>query len=170
MITIVVETGTNTPGANSYIDVAYARQYAEEVGLVLPATDDALKADLLAAMTYLEGQEGRYQGFRSFVDQPLSWPRSLVSDGGYSIPTTEIPVRIKRAQVSAAALINSGEDLLPTIEGQFVTKEKVGPIETTYSDEFLATLTGRAEFSSIDVFLNPLFIQNSGYRLPTFGF
>ena len=166
MITLTVEDGTKVTGANSYVTLAYARQFAESVGLTLPVADEALKAVLLAAMTYIEGQESRYQGHRSFDDQPLSWPRLFVT----GVAGDEIPLKLQNAQVTAAALINSGTDLFPTVEGQFVTKEKVGPIETDYSDEYLATLTGRTEFSSIEVFLNPYFVQNSGYRLPTFGF
>ena len=170
VINLILEDGSNVDDANTYVDVAYARQFAEDVGMELPADDEAVKALLLAGMTYVEGQESRYQGHMSFSDQPLSWPRTNVIVGGYFIPSNEIPTRLKKAQVSAAGLINSGEVLYSTISGQFVIKEKVGPIETEYSDEYLATLTGRPEFAGIDVWLNPLFIQNSGYRLPTFGF
>ena len=170
MITLTVEDGTKVTGANSYVTLAYARQFAEDVGLVLPATDEALKAVLLAAMSYIEGQEGRLQGHRVFTDQALSWPRNLVIVGGNTLASNVIPLSLKMAQVQGAALIQAGGNLLPTVQGQFITKDKTGPIETEYSDEYLATLTGRTEFTSIEVFMNPYFVQNNGYRLPTFGF
>lgn len=165
MINLIVEDGSGVDDANSYVNTAYARQYAENVGKVLPTDDDACKAALIAAMTYVEGQALRYQGHTTTETQALSWPRNLAGFESNVIPTT-----LKNAQVSAAILINDGEDLLPTVSGQFVTKEKVGPIETEYSDEYLATLTGRAEFTSIDILLQPLFVKDSGYRLPSFGF
>ena len=81
-ITLVVEDGTNVAGANSYVDLTYARTYAESVGLVLPAADEALKVVLLAAMTYIEGQEELGSFLISFSDEmpfiPLLYRKGMI--------------------------------------------------------------------------------------------
>ena len=168
-ITIIVEDGTGVANANSYISEAAARVFAESVGLPLPVDSEACKAALLAAMPYLESQP--WQGQRSDPTQALSWPRKLVIINGDELPNNIVPQNIQKAQVQAASMGSTGTDLFPTISGQFVTKEKVGPIETEYSDEYLQTWDGRSIFSAIDVYLTPYLNWVGGYRLsPAFGF
>lgn len=170
MATLIVEDGSGVANANTYADVAYARAYAEDVGLSLPADDDALTVLLLASMPYLESRP--YKGRRVDPTQALAWPRDGVMIDQQPYPNNQIPDAIKKAQVTAASMIGEGTDLLPTIEGQFITKEKVGPIETEYSDEYLRTPDGMTIFSAIDVFLLPYLIgaDGGGYKIAPFGF
>lgn len=169
MAVLIVEDGTGVANANTYASVAYARQYASDVGLVLPADDTALGVSLLAAMGYIESQP--YQGQPTDPTQALQWPRRLATMNGAPISDNVIPEGIKKAQVQAANLIANGSNLFEIISGQFVTREKVGPIETEYSSEYLATWNGRTLYPAIDIFLAPYLNWVGGYRLsPAFLF
>lgn len=168
-IVLVPETGAGLANANTYADVAYARTFAESMGLTLPTTDDALAGALLAAMPYIEAQP--YSGQRASSTQALQWPRKLATVDGNPIAENIVPEAIKKAQVTAASMIFNGTNLYPTVSGQLVTKKKVGPIETEYSDKYLATLDGRPYFTAIDIYLQPYINLYGGYRLsPRFGF
>lgn len=171
MATLIVEDGTGSnSNANSYVDLAFARDFAENMNLTLSADDNEAIQNLLGAMPYIESRP--YQGQRATASQPLSWPRKLVSADGYPVPENVVPVGIKRAQVVASAMVFGGVDLLPTVSaGGAITKEKVGPIETEYSDKFLNTWNGQNLFTAIDVYLLPFMNYQSGYKLsPMFGF
>lgn len=169
MPTIIVEDGTGVPNANSYVDVAYARTFADDVGLVFPSDDDALARLLLGSMAYIEAQP--FQGFASTPTQSLQWPRTGVFVNGYAVPSNTIPIQLKQAQVQAAFMVSEGTDLNPTIDAGLITKETVGPIETDYSEEYLATYDGLPIFSAIVAYLRPLLISKGGYKLsPAFGF
>lgn len=171
MAELIVEDGTGTnPNANSYVDLDYAREFAESMNLTLSDDDDIAIQNLLGAMPYIESRP--YQGQRATAAQPLSWPRRLVSADGYPVPENVVPVGIKRAQVVASAMVFGGVDLLPTVSaGGVVTKEKVGPIETEYSEKYSNTWNGQNVFTAVDVYLLPFMNFYSGYRLsPSFGF
>lgn len=166
-VTLVVENGSGSPTANTYIDLAGARALSEAMGLLpLPVDDDAATAALLQAMPYLEAQP--WLGRRTTGTQALSWPRDGVIANGYEVANNVVPIGIANAQVQAASLIQNGSDLLPTIGSQFVIEETVGPITTKYSDAYW---NGNSVFSSIDVYLKPYLNWIGGYRLsPAFGF
>lgn len=169
-ITLIPEDGTVVTNANTYASLVYARDFAEQMGLTLPATDEAAKSALLQAMPYIESQP--YQGQRANPLQALSWPRKLVSADGVDVASNVVPAAILKAQVQAAADITAGVELFASsVSGQLITKEKVGPIETEYSDEYLANWNGAPEFPAIDVYLKPYLIYIGGYRLtPAIGF
>ncbi len=162
-IVLIVEDGTGVANANTYVDEATARVLAANVGLTLPTETEACKAALLAAMPYLESQP--WQGHKVDEAQALSWPRNLVIANGSLVPSNVVPLPILQAQVQAASMIAGGVNLYPTISGQLVTKKKVGPIETEYSDEYLATIDGRTVFGAIDIYLQPYIWIAGGYKL-----
>lgn len=164
-VTLIVEDGNIVANANSYVDLVFAKQYASDMGLTLPTTDDAIASGLLNANRFIEGLESRFQGHRVSAAQALAWPRAGVMIGGNLFPQNAIPGVLKNAQVIAASMINNGVDFFATQSGQFITKEKVDVIETEYSAEFLATADGKPYYTAIESMLNSLFIQNGGYRL-----
>lgn len=168
-ITLVPEDGTGLANANTYADATFAAAFAETLDLTLPTDAQELASVLLQAMPYLESQP--WQGQRATTVQALAWPRKLVIINGVELSASVVPTPIKQAQVVAASMINAGIDLLPTISGQVVTKEKVGPIETEYSDQYLGTWNGQSIFASIDIYLQPFLNLVGGYRLSSrFGF
>lgn len=162
---LIVETGAIVANANSYIDLASARTYAESIGLVLAADDSEAEVTLLNANRFLEGLEPRYQGHRVSAAQALAWPRAQVIIAGFPLPDTTIPNQLKQAQVIAAATIQSGVDLFATQSGQFIKREKVDVIETEYDSEYLATVDGQPIYTAIESMLGLLFVRSGGYRL-----
>lgn len=166
---LIVENGSSLPNANSYISLVDARAYALTIGLDLPVADQDCEAALLKAMPYIESFE--YQGHKADIEQALKFPRNQVYLYGYLLSNDVIPDILKKAQVTASSLVYQGVDLLPTISGQFVKRERVGPIETDYSDQYLPTSDGMPVISEIYVYIKPLTNWRSGYRMsPSFGF
>lgn len=170
-VDIVVETGNVIANANSYVDLAFARAYAGQYGLSLPADDDAASSALLNAERFLAGFESRFQGRRVDADQVLSWPRAGVVANGFPVDTDAIPIQVKHAQVEAAALITSGALTFNVRTGAFVTKKKVDVIETEYSEKVLTTPDGNPQYPKIETLLSGFLVStNGGYRLPGHGF
>lgn len=153
---LIVEDGSIVADANSYVDLVFARAYADARGLSLPTDDTELEQQLIASMDYLEAQRARYQGDKTDpLNQELQWPRTGVYIDCVAFPSDEIPKELKNAQCQLAVEVNSGVALFPTQEGAFITREKVGPLETEYSEKI--GTTAQPSISSVDVLLEPLF-------------
>lgn len=160
--TLTVETGAGVADADSYITLAAARIFAATRGLTISATDDTACVQLRNAVDYLEAQRSRYQGEKVSATQALQWPRKCVylDDAQEQFAVDAIPALITQAQVRLAAIIHSGVDLMPTVSGSFVKFEKIGPIESAYS-ETVGT-SGSPLLKSVDALLAPLYTNPSG--------
>lgn len=162
-ITIVVEDGTGVANANSYVSVEDAREYAANRGTELPSDDDELAAMLIRASDYLEAQACRFQGRRTSSAQALEWPRTGVVIHCDAVPPNVIPKSLIAAQVQLAMAINAGFDLQPNISPQdYVTREKVGPIETEYADPVAVGIM--PTFTAANALLAPLFGECASNR------
>lgn len=166
-ISIIVEDGTQITDANSYVSLANARLYAANRGVALPSVDDELAAMLIKASDYLEAQADLYQGYRVSENQSLQFPRTEVYIYGALVPSDVIPKSLISAQVQLAMAINAGLDLQPNVTpGDYVIKEKVGPIETVYSDPLHTGIM--PTFTAANALLSVLFKVNSlGFNFST---
>jgi hypothetical protein len=166
-ISIIVEDGSVVESANSYITVAEARIYASNRGVTLPTTDDSVAAMLIQATDYLQARECKYQGERVSASQVLSFPRSDVVIFGIPLASDAIPGCLKAAQVQLAMAVNAGFELLPNVTANsYVTKEKVGVIETEYSDPLQVGMS--PSFGAVESLLAPLFGEcSNGFALRT---
>lgn len=112
------------------------------------AAEVAREASLQRATDYIDGRYrmqtaggcwvSMFRGKRTAGrGQDLEWPRTGATDSeGSEIPDDEVPVEVEHATYEAALLelLNPGS-LSPIFDpSQLITKEKVGPVETTYSD------------------------------------
>jgi hypothetical protein len=138
-MTLVVESGSITPGAESYISVTDANDYHLMLGN--SAWDDLSTAGkeeaLRKATNYMLGRYGDdWLGYRVSSSQVLDWPRQFVpiADLRYLeyVSDSVVPTEIKNACASLA-LRASSESLQPD-EEQRVVREKVDVIETEYSE------------------------------------
>lgn len=157
-VNIIVEDGTLVADANSYIDVAYARQYAEMRGVLLPSDDDVLGAMLILATDFLESFACEYAGRKVSPSQSLQWPRQEAYLFGdcEAWPSDTIPKNLKQAQAAAVIAVSQGLSLLPNIGPQdFVIEETVGPITTKYSDPVKSGV--EMKFTGVDSLLASLF-------------
>ncbi len=166
-ITITVETGAQVVNANSYISVANVRIYAANRGIALPVINDEVAVMIIKANDYLEAQAERYQGEIVSSDQALQWPRKCVYINGALVPSNVIPKSLISAQSQLVIAINAGFDLQPNVApGDYVVKEKVGPIETEYANPLQVGI--EPTFTAAEALLAPLFNSNSkGFSFKT---
>lgn len=128
---LIVETGAGVPNANSYADVAFIREYA---GLRrVPISDDnaIIEGYAIDAMDLIESR--KFKGVRTYVDQPLAFPRTGVrtEDGLYA--SNAIPSILKRAQAALVVYRSQGIEFFGTVSGEgAIKRDKVGPLETEY--------------------------------------
>lgn len=102
----VVEDGSGSATATSWISVADADTYATEVGLTSwTGSSGAKQTALIKAQRYItQVYRGSWKGQRSNETQALDWPRLGVYDAdGWLIASTTIPQALKEAQVELAA-------------------------------------------------------------------
>lgn len=167
---LVIEDGTGSnPAANSYQNVAELRTYAELRGVDLSKhSNKTLETLLIQAMDYLESQRARFKGVKTLEAQPLEWPRSDVWDvekPGAVLPVNQVPRLVQYSQL-ALAIEALKHDLMPntgTPGEPVITKEKIGPIEITYSTDTPKRAFTSA-FSKPAGLLSPLF-KNNGLRM-----
>jgi hypothetical protein len=157
-IVLVVEDGSNVAGANVYISADDAREYALQRGKELPEDNDELAAMLIQASDYIESYGCQFQGYPTFSDQALSWPRTDVVLNCQSVGSETIPNQLKGAQVQLAIAINSGVDIFPNVESSdYVVEEKIGPLTVKYTDPSKVGLGDLSpSMTAVEMMLKPL--------------
>lgn len=169
-ITIIVEDGTNVTGANSYIAVQEARDYAWIRGITLPADDDQVAAMLIRSMDYIESFRNDFKGLKTYNNQSLQWPRSHVEIDGQQFSPYEIPIELKRALSQAVVEVNAGGAFMQATTGQVVKREKVDVLETEYMTAAEAgsdVVFGSPQYPAIDAHLEPLLKSDGAFFLKT---
>lgn len=161
---LIIEDGSGIPNANSYIDIAYARQYASARGLTLPDDETAVESLIFNAMDKIESYWNRYQGKKSLPGNALQWPRQGVILYGSSLPTTEIPKQVKDA-AAQFAIDSQSEELMPnrTTTTAVVEERVEGAVTVKYAAP--ETSDGRAPtpvFTKAESYLEPLFKSGLG--------
>lgn len=164
---LIIEDGTGRPTANSYVDAAAARTYAANRGVTLPVAGsgiDPVEILLLKAAQFLDGLSFvgimATKGLSVANTQALAWPRVLtwrylnypwmpfnqylINCGPFDSSYFVLPQKVKDAQSQLVLEQQmNGVVLDPTTlggpAGQFITREKVDVIETSYSER-LGTL------------------------------
>lgn len=165
-ITLIQETGAIVADANTYGTLAGVIAYAANREVVLPNTD-ATAAKLIKAMDYLFGLN--YKGVPvSPGVQTLDWPRSGAVIDGYAQPENLIPSALVRAQYQLVLEIASGIDIMPTVSGGFIKREKVGPIETEYSESLAASNGLGPDMPIVDSLLASLLNTTGKFSLTTY--
>lgn len=123
---IIVETGNNTAGANSYMSAADVVQYAKDRQHTFSTSVNVL---LIKAMDYIESLS--YKGSKLTRDQGLQWPRYNVIIDGYYLDSDIIPNELKKALAECAIAIDQGNDPMQNIPVQ-VLRQKVDVLEIEY--------------------------------------
>ena len=130
---LVVEDGSVTPGADSYVSLANARALAASYGLALPADDIAAEAALRNGAIYVGLQEPSMCGRRVSASQSLAYPRQGVSLDGFALASDVIPPQIIHAQVVAAVEYGAGTDVRASSDGRVTETERVeGAVTVSY--------------------------------------
>ena len=168
-MTLVVETGSGSATAESFISLTDAATYHSNRGNAAWAAlaSDAVREQCLRKATdYMQGQyRARWQGYKNTATQALAWPRAFVyiepfylgAVGSYPflVASDIVPVEVKNA-CAELALKAATADLLADTTQQ-VIREKIGPLETEY-DKFSPQST---RYSAIEAMLAPYFARGS---------
>ena len=136
-------------GTNSYVTEAELTSYATARGVTISGNTEQL---LIKAMDYIEAQIYIGEKYDTDANQPLEFPR-VPSDQD---TITDVPPKIEKAQMVAALLIDSGEELFETV-ARAVKKEKIDVLEVEYMDG--ASETKR--YRELDALLGP-YLASSG--------
>ena len=156
IMAILIEDGTGKTDAVSFASVAEAQSFAAARGFTLPATNEAIEQLLVKAADFMLQFETRFQGFRTFQDQRLPFPRvGIILFGFDTVQQDEIPTRLKEAQIRLAVSANT-VDIRPDGTGQEVLREKVGPLEVQYAQRGTGTVD--PQFNQAMDLLEPFFI------------
>jgi len=123
---IIVETGNNTSGANSYLSVADVIQYAKDRQYTFQTSVSVL---IIKAMDYIETLS--YKGSKLTRDQGLQWPRYNVIIDGYYLDSNIIPNDLKKGLAECIIAIDQGNDPMQNIPVQ-VLRQKVDTLEIEY--------------------------------------
>lgn len=153
-MSLVVEDGTGKADAESFISVAAASTRHTALGnaaWAAAASDTVREQALRRATQYMEqAWRLRWKGTRASETQALSWPRYInVPIDGFYIDSDEVPATIANACADLA--LRALSDDLNADQTQAIKREKVGPLETEYS-EFSPQAV---RFRSIDMMLAP---------------
>lgn len=141
---LIVEDGTMPQGANSYISIAFMRQFATDRGVDLSAKSDAqVTAMILPTTDYLENLRDRYVGCVATDTQSLQFPRQgIILPNGTPLPSSgpgSIPSDLQNGQGQLVLEVNNGVDLLPTIDnnktGGFIVRRKTDVLEKEFSEK-----------------------------------
>lgn len=152
---LVIEDGTNIPGANSYATVAELTEYAAARKITLPTEDEDKEVLLVKAMDYLNTLAMRWRGYPTFDDQALAWPRT------YARKDLGVPADLKTAQIIAAIAAQT-IDLMPVQSGtqRNATRKTVGPITVQYQNT--GSSYGVPRIPQLDAILRPMFAGGLG--------
>ena len=130
---LVVEDGSVTPGADSYVSLANARALAASYGLALPVDDTEAEAALRNGAVYVGLQEPSMCGRRVSASQSLAYPRQGVSLYGFALAADVIPPQVIHAQVVAAVEYGAGTDVRASSDGRVTESERVeGAVTVSY--------------------------------------
>ena len=128
---LVIEDGSVVSGANSYVTLAEFKAWADARDITYNADDNALEAQILRAMDYLERLF--FIGNKANENQPLQWPRTEALIDGYYADATEIPKEVKTALYEATVVEAAGYSELEN-QSRKTLRERVGDIEVQYAD------------------------------------
>jgi hypothetical protein len=130
---LLIETGANVPGANSFVTLDEIKAYALARGLILPDDDEVLEQKAILAMDYIKSVEFDFGGERTYTDQPLPFPRIGLYIYDVLFSDVAIPQQAKDAQCQIVWEISTnGVQLFPTSQGAQIKRKRVGPLETEW--------------------------------------
>lgn len=156
---LIIEDGTGVANANSYVDLTEARSFAESRGLTLPEGDTEAETELVKGFDYINTFRTLYGGSKASCTQSGQFPRSGLYIDGCEVPANSIPFEIKQAQVYAASLTTTGEELYVNSSGKEVASERVeGAVSVSYFEN--GNPNAQPYFAAIEKLLDPMFKYN----------
>ncbi len=168
-VVLIVEDGTIVANSNSFVDEDDIVEHALMRGVVLPFSTDVEK-DQVATYGILAADYLRilpWKGEVVDVQQTMPFPRKNMNMTP-AWPEDAVPLAVIEAQKQLALLSYGGVDLIPTASGiGFIVKEKIGPIETVYSEKVGISSDGLPILPGISGLLAPWLLGTFDGFIPT---
>jgi hypothetical protein len=164
-MSLILETGSGTPNANSYVSLEEADNYHTLYNnLDWAGTDAELEQALILATQSVDLLYGpKYLSWKKIESlSPLLFPRLWFYDNNYQIVTqNDIPPALKNAVCEIALMQLQGIDIFPQAnldKNVKLGKVKVGDIEVEnqYVGSRGPEVESFANFRKIDLILQPL--------------
>jgi hypothetical protein len=162
-INLIVEDGTCTQGANSYISLEDAVSYQTDRNRTdwLELSDNEKKASLIKATQYVDNLF-KWKGIRKYhQEQPLNFPRVNIFIEGYSVK--EMPRQIKDA-VCEAAYYGFQEDLFTVRESDIGNIKRIKDVvedaveeEIEYFNKSESKVDFISKYAALDSILRGLY-------------
>lgn len=158
-MTLITETGTGLPNAESYASVAAADARCAAFGVAdwAPLAEGVKEIALRDATRFmLANYRTRWAGRRVYQTQALDWPRYDVCVDDFPAPSNTVPTDVVNACIDLAARAARGEELMPDLDvgNNQIKRDKTGPLETEY---FQNNVDAAARFVAIEAMLEPYF-------------
>jgi hypothetical protein len=164
---LIVEDGSIVANANSYVDETAIVAFALDRGVTI-TTPDATKFGILA-MDYLSLFDDEWKGEQvDAATQTLAWPREDVFINCVELPSDTIPAKLKTAQLQLTLYASQGIILVPTgnTSGGVIIREKIGPIETQYSEKIAYNAGTLPDLPAVSSLLGA-FLEGNGAMIRT---
>lgn len=159
---LIIEDGTIVPGANTYVGDAEFQAYADERGIELPVDASERESLLILGSDYIDTKyRNKFQGCKITRTQSMQWPRYDVCIDGFPVPSSEIPIELKTAQIEAA-ISSIEQDLYTDSDGTSVKKEKLDVLEIEY---FEGGSSGQPTAGKVKGTISPLLIGGGRKKL-----
>ena len=140
---LLIEDGSNVPGAQTYVSESTLTAYALARGYTLVGDPSQL---LLQAMDWVENLN--FQGIRGYYIQTLQWPRLRIMIDLYWVMNNTIPQLLKDLECEVAMAIDMGESPYASIPNK-ITRVKAGSIEIDYLGASVSNPINRAILNKI---------------------
>ena len=157
---LIVEDGSLVTGADSYVSLSDAQQYATDRGLDVTLTEGLL----LRAVDYINAFRKVFKGLKlTEADKDMQWPRRDVVIDGYLLGQDIIPECVVKAQIQTAVEIQQGFDPLETVTNQVLKREKIDVLEFEYdTDRESSGGTEGFVFRKVRSLLRPVLMDTFG--------
>lgn len=129
-MTLIIETGSGLPDAESFATAADLADYAVKFGKAVPADEPSQEALLRRAALQMGAIPWR--GSALSREQALAWPRYNVRRNGWELDSRTIPPQVKAGQLALAAEIHADDLVDPATKVGAAIRKKVGPLEFEY--------------------------------------
>ncbi|MCM8534221.1 MAG: hypothetical protein NE330_23865 [Lentisphaeraceae bacterium] len=156
---LIVEDGSIVADANSFIDVTYARNYADLRGLSLPTDDADIEKLLVKAADKINSSESRFKGLRVSSSQSLSFPRYPLNINGFDVSSSVIHKDVKDAQAQLAIDAQTF-DLMPNNDGKELKSKGTGPLKKEWFEK--GTSVSEPELTAANSLLEKFYSSGSG--------
>lgn len=129
---LVIEDGSGKADADSFATAAELEQFAADYGFTIPA--DTADREALLRRAGVEMWRFQWVGNQYHDEQGLPWPRYYTIRRGFIADGASLPRAIKLGQMALACEIHQDDIDKPEERKGAVKREKVGPIDTEFSE------------------------------------